>query len=138
VKDARQMFLGLWIKCALSGQPFEVWGDGSQLRDLSFVDNVVDALIATAELDTYGMVFNLGGEVAISLRDLAVRVTELCEGASFSIKEFPAARRAIDIGNYRADDTAFRSATGWTPRVGFDQGLERTIDFYRQNRDRYF
>lgn len=51
--------------------------------------------------------------------------------ARFVTREFPADRARIDIGSYHADDTAFRSATGWTPRVGLEEGIRRSLDWFR-------
>src|SRR5919199_4085438 len=71
VKDARQTFLGIWVKILLSGKPFEVW-DGGQLRDFTYVDDAVEAmLLAAASPEANGEIFNLGGECAIGLKDLA-------------------------------------------------------------------
>src|SRR5574340_1260682 len=45
VKDARQTFLGIWLRRLIEGQPFEIWGDGNQIRDFNYVDDVVDAIL---------------------------------------------------------------------------------------------
>ena len=58
-------------------------------------------------------------------------------GGSSVIKPFPADRKKIDIGDYHADDTAFRDATGWRPRVDMAEGLARTLAFYRDNLRHY-
>ena len=117
IRDARQTFLGIWIRRALEGRPFEVWG-GAQLRDLTYVDDVTAAFIAAAEHPAcHGRIFNLGGAPPISLREIAELVVRLTDGeASYVTREFPAERARIDIGSYHADDTAFRAATGWQPR----------------------
>lgn len=141
IRDAKQTFLGIWMRRLLEGEPFEVWG-GAQLRDLAFVDDVTAAFLAAAEhADTEavnGQVFNLGGAPPVSLLDLA----ELCIAAndgrgSFATREFPADRAPIDIGSYHADDAAFRAATGWAPQVPLAQGLRRTLDWYRERLDDY-
>ena len=136
VRDARQMFLGWWIAQALSGAPFEVWG-GRQVRELAFVDNVVDALIAAVAESTVGQTYNVGGEIRMTLKDLAERLVAATPGAAFRIKDFPADRSLIDVGDYSADDTAFRTATGWAPRVSFEDGLRQTLDYYRAHRRPY-
>src|ERR1700760_5165771 len=61
IRDARQTFLGVWIRCVLENRPFEVWG-GAQLRDLTYVDDVTDAfLAAAAQPACHGGIFNIGG-----------------------------------------------------------------------------
>lgn len=137
VKDARQTFLGVWIRALIEGAPIEVWG-GEQLRDFSFVDDVVEALLVAA-LDerVNGKAYNIGGTPVVSLRDLAELMVRLNGGGRVEVKAFPAARKRIDIGDYYSDDTAFRAATGWNPKVTLDDGLSRTLAFYREHLRHY-
>ncbi len=135
IRDARQTFLGVWIRRVLEGEAFEVWG-GAQLRDLTYADDVTNAFLMAAEKASEpavaGQVFNLGGSPPASLHDLAARLIAANGGkGSFLTKEFPADRAMIDIGSYAADDRAFRAATGWAPRIDLDQGLRLTLDWYR-------
>jgi UDP-glucose 4-epimerase len=131
VKDARQTFLGIWFRRLLEGQPFEVWG-GEQLRDLAYLDDVVAAFLAAAdEPACYGGAFNLGGAPPVSLLQLAEAAVAANGGGGFSVKSFPADRAPIDIGSFHADDSAFRAAAGWAPRVSLDQGLRRSLDWFR-------
>ena len=131
IKDARQTFLGVWIRLALQGAPFEVWG-GEQLRDFSYVDDVVEAMLLTAASPAaMGEVFNLSGAPPLSLLDTAALLGRLA-GAPYQVREFPADRRRIDIGDYHADDRKFRAVTGWAPRVGLEQGLGLTLDYFRE------
>ncbi len=136
IRDARQTFLGIWIRRVLEGEAFEVWG-GEQLRDLTYVDDVTEAFIRAAECasqpNVNGQVFNLGGAPPASLLELAERLIAANNGhGSFLTKEFPADRAPIDIGSYHANDHAFREATGWSARVGLDEGLRRSLDWYRE------
>ncbi len=136
IRDARQTFLGIWIRRVLEGEPFEVWG-GDQLRDLAYVDDVTAAFIRAAEYagrpDVAGRAFNLGGSPPASLKELAERLIAANDGrGSYVTKEFPADRAPIDIGSYHADDRAFREATGWAPRIGLDEGLRLSLDWYRE------
>jgi len=132
IRDARQTFLGIWIRCVLEGKPFEVWG-GDQLRDLTYVDDVTEAFIRSAEVPAcHGMIYNIGGAPPASLRDLAELTVRLAgPPAHFIVKEFPADRARIDIGSYHADDSAFRAVTGWAPHVSLEEGVRRTIEWYR-------
>jgi UDP-glucose 4-epimerase len=137
IKDARQTFLGVWIRLALEGKPFEVWG-GEQLRDFIYVDDTVDALLAAAtEPATEGRAFNLGGFPALSLTALADALIAVEPGGGYLVKPFPVDRKKIDIGDYYADDRAFRASTGWAPRVELPDGLARTFDFFRPHLTHY-
>lgn len=133
IRDGRQNFLGRWIGQVLRGEPFEVWG-GEQLRDLTFVDDVVAAFLAAAERPAcHGRVFNIGGTGAIPLRDIADLVVRISgKPARYTVCDFPKERARIDIGSYHANDTAFRNATGWSPAVELSDGLQRSIAWFRR------
>lgn len=140
VKDARQTFVGIWIRRLVENQAFEVWG-GDQLRDFTYVDDAVDAfLMAAASEASNGRVFNLGGDQVVRLRDLAAMLARLGEGPpekAHVLRAFPEERKAIDIGDYYSDFGAIRETLGWTPRVPLAVALERTVSFYRQNLSYY-
>lgn len=138
VKDARQTFLGIWVKLLVDEKPFEVW-DGGQLRDFTYVDDAVDAmLLAAASDDANGCVFNLGGERAVDLKELAQLMVDANGGrGEYTIRTFPADRKRIDIGDYYADFERIRTALGWEPRVHLAEGLARTIEFYREHLQHY-
>jgi len=142
IRDARQTFLGIWMRCVLENRPFEVWG-GAQLRDMTYVDDVTEAFILAAETPAcYGNLYNLGGAPPASLLEIAemtIRQGKAILGAdgSFTTREFPADRATIDIGSYHADDSAFRAATGWRPQVGLEDGIGRSLDWYRSRLPAY-
>jgi len=132
VKDARQTFLGLWIRLVVEGKPFEVW-NGQQLRDFTYVDDAVDAfLMIASSKEGNGVVFNIGGNYIISLRELAEVLIEVNGGGQYVVKEFPPDRKRIDIGDFYADYSRIRSTVGWVPKVPLRAGLDRTLDYYRK------
>jgi UDP-glucose 4-epimerase len=131
VKDARQTFLGIWIKLLVEGKPFEVWG-GEQKRDFTYVDDAVEAMLRCAlEPACDGQTLNVGGESVVTLRDLATMMVEAAGGGTFVTKEFPPDRKRIDIGDYYADDRRLRALVGWSPQVGLAEGLKRSVDYYK-------
>lgn len=136
IKDARQTFVGIWIRLLLEQQPFEVWG-GEQLRDFNFVDDVVDAfLMAANSEDANGQIFNLGASDVVSLTDLADLLVKDCEG-EYIVKSFPEERKKIDIGDYYSDFALIQKKLGWSPKTSLDEGLKETLEFYKKNMDRY-
>ena len=99
VKDARQTFLGIWIREILNGRPVRDFGHGQQLRDFNHIDDVLEALVLVATRDEdIGAVYNLGSPEIISLRDLATMLVGPEGGASYDLMAFPQDREAIDIG----------------------------------------
>lgn len=139
VKDARQTFLGIWVRQLLEGQPIKVFGDGKQLRDFNHVDDCVDALLRAAGDDAaVGKVYNLGSEEVVSLGHLATLMTELVPQGIYEIVPFPPERKVIDIGDYYSDFSLIRGALGWGPSVSLRDGLASTIDYFRTNRQHYW
>jgi len=138
IKHNRQGFIGWFIRLAVEHGVIRLYGDGSQLRDLVYVDDVVDAFLrAGAEDACSGEVFNVGGAEPISLKDLASVLVRLAGGGRLECIDWPPDKKAIDIGSFYADSSKLRSATGWTPTMSLERGLQRTIDFYRANFSRY-
>ena len=133
VKDARQTFLGVWLCLVAQGQPFEVW-EGQQLRDFTYVEDVVDALVQCAlSQKTDGQIYNVGGERPYSLHEVAQLLKEVNGGGNFTVKTFPPEAKRIDIGDYYCDWGLLHKAVGWEPRVHLREGLARTLDYYRKN-----
>jgi UDP-glucose 4-epimerase len=137
VKDARQTFLGIWVRLVLEGKPFEVWG-GEQLRDFTYADDAVDAFLLAAEKEeANGQIFNLGGDRIISLKELGELLVEVNGGGQVLVKSFPPERKRIDIGDFYADDRRIRATLGWEPRVPLREGLLRTLAFFRESLSHY-
>jgi len=138
IKDARQTFLGVWIRNLLRGDEILIYGDGSQLRDFNYVDDAVEALITAALSDkAVGEVFNLGSQPPLSLKELAELLIKLNASGRSRIVPFPEERRAIDIGDYYADFSKAVRLLGWKPRITLAEGLKRTLEFYREFGEHY-
>jgi nucleoside-diphosphate-sugar epimerase len=138
IKDARQTFLGIWIRNLLKEKPIQVFGDGRQRRDYNYVDDVVDALLlAATRSEAAGKIFNLGAPDPLSLLDTAQLMCNLVDGASYEKIPFPENREAIDIGDFICDYRAFEKAFGWTPKVKFGEGIERSLQYFRDELEHY-
>lgn len=139
VKDARQTFLGIWVRLLIEGKPIKVFGDGLQLRDFNYVDDCVAALMLAGATDTAnGKVYNLGSKEVIGLKDLAEMMVELDSGGIFELVPFPPERKVIDIGDYYSDFSLITKELGWQPKIGLREGLLRTMEYYRAYHRRYW
>lgn len=138
VKDARQTFTGWWLRQIVEGRPFQVYGDGHQMRDFNYVDDVVEALLlAGSQDDANGKIFNLGGRRSIRLIDFADLLIEINGGGSYELVPFPEDRKRIDIGDYHGDYHLIKGELGWEPKVDLREGLTRTLTYYRQHLQHY-
>ena len=138
IKDHRQMFMGIWIRRLIEGQPFDIFGDGKQVRDFNHVDDVVNAfLLAAADDRSAGEVFNLGAPERVSLRELADMMIAANGKGRYNIIPFPPERKAIDIGDYYSDYEKIRQSLGWIPKVSLKEGLAGTMEFYQKHHGQY-
>ena len=139
VKDARQTFLGIWIRLLLEGKPIKVFGDGLQLRDFTYVDDCIEALLLAGASDkANGKVYNLGGNEVIGLKDLSKMMVNLGHGGSFELAPFPSERKAIDIGDYYSDFSLITKELGWVPKIDLKDGLKRTLNYYSTHFSHYW
>ena len=138
IKHNRQGFIGWFIRLALEGREIQVFGDGTQLRDFVYVDDAADAFLRAGAAETCdGDVFNVGGDAPISHRDLVQLLVGIAGRGSVRFVEWPADKKRIDIGSFYSDSKKFRNATGWTPAVGLEDGLRRTLAFYHEHLHAY-
>lgn len=138
VRDARQTFLGYWFRQVLNGEELAVFG-GTQKRDFNYVDDVVAAfLVAALSSDTNGQVYNLGSSEVVTLTELATTVIRVAGTGTYRVVPFPEDRKAIDIGDYYADCASIRAAIGWSPAIGLDDGIARSLEFYRTYGGQYW
>ena len=138
VKHSRQGFIAWFLRQALEGEEIELFGDGTQLRDLTFVEDVVDAfLLAASSERADGQAYNLAGETPISLGDLARLLVEITGQGAVRHVPFPPERQLIDIGSYYGSAAKIGAELGWRPRTPLREGLERTIRYYRDHLRHY-
>lgn len=139
VKNARQTFIGWLIRQAVDSEEIQIFGDGSQLRDMTYIDDTVEAfLMAGANDAANGQVFNVGGAEVMSLRAIAETLIEVAQSGSYRLVPFPDEKKAIDVGSIYVDDNKIRRVLGWRPTVRPREGLERTVPFYREHRAQYW
>jgi UDP-glucose 4-epimerase len=134
LKHSRQGFIGWFIRQIVEGREIQVFGDGKQVRDFNYVDDVVDAMtIAAARDEANGQIFNLGGDEPIDLKSLVDLMIEINGSGSSRLVEFPPHKKAIDIGDFYADYSKIKATLGWTPKTSLRHGLAKTFDYYRKN-----
>jgi UDP-glucose 4-epimerase len=138
VKHNRQGFIGWFIRLAVEGREIEVFGDGSQLRDFVYVDDAAEAFLrAGLSAACDGDVFNVGGLEPVAHRDLVTMLIDVAGSGRARFVDWPADKKAIDIGSFYADSTKFMAVTGWRPQVPLREGLARTVAYYREHLPRY-
>ena len=134
----RQGFIAWFIRLALENREIQIYGDGSQLRDLVYVDDAADAFLRAGARDAAnGQVFNVGGTEPIAHRDLVELLIATAGSGRYRFVEWPPEKKAIDIGDFYADSSRIRRALGWQPTVPLAEGFQRTIEYYRAHMPHY-
>jgi UDP-glucose 4-epimerase len=138
MKHARQGVLNWFVRQVIDGQKIRIFGDGSQIRDTSYVDDVVDAmLVAMVTPETDGEVYNLGGD-PLSLVQFVEELILQNNSGDYELIEFPGELKSIEIGDYVACHEKFSRLTGWRPKVTLSAGLDSTLHYYRTFRENYW
>ena len=138
IRHSRQGFIGWFVRKVILGEEIELFGDGRQLRDFDYVDDVVDAFLRAGASDAgTGEVMNLGGERPVSLLELVELMIGLAGRGSYRLVPFPPERKKIDIGDFYADTSKVKRILGWAPRVALEEGLARTFAYYDLHKERY-
>ncbi len=138
MKHPRQGIINWFIRQVLDGERIRIFGDGKQVRDINYVDDVVDALLlAMASPVMHGQVYNLGG-TPISLKDFVEMMIRVHGHGEYEQVPFPDDYKAVEVGDYVADYRKFQQASGWKPQVSLEDGVRRTFDYYIKHRNQYW
>ncbi len=131
--------LNWFIRRAIDGEEIHVFGDGRLVRDFTYVDDLVDCLMMVSQCEeAYGDVFNVGTGVPVSFIELAIKIVEIAKSGGYNFTKFTEERKALEPGDYYTDTKKIKSVVGWTPKIDLDEGIKRTIDFYRRFKDKYW
>lgn len=135
----RQGFINWFVRLAVEGGTFKLYGDGSQVRDLSYVDDVVSTfLLAAVTPDAAGQSFNVGSGKPVDLRMIASTLVDIAGRGNIEYVPFPEDARRIEIGDYVADIGKIERVLGWQPRTNLRDGLERSLRYYEAYREHYW
>lgn len=133
MKHNRQGFIGWFVRQVIEGKKIEIYGDGKQLRDLNYIDDALQALLIAGYDDSLkGQAFNLGNTPPISLEEIVKLLIKIYGSGSYRFIAFPKEVKKIDIGHYYSSYEKFKNATGWKPRVSYEEGFRKMISYYKK------
>ncbi len=139
MKHSKYGILNWFIRLALEGRPLTIYGEGRQTRDYVFVEDLADAMLALALAPgTAGQVYNLGSATSTPFLEMAHLVAAAVPGTEVHQVEWPADRAFVETGDYLSDIGKINAATGWRPRTSLQEGISRTVAYYRKYRDKYW
>lgn len=128
-----------FIRKAMDNEIIPIFGDGRILRDYLYIDDLTESMLAIAGSEkVYGEVYNIGSGVPLSFVDLAKKIIEIAGTGKVDYTEFTSERKALEPGDYYADISKIKAAIGWKPEISLDDGIKRTIEYYKKYRSHYW
>jgi UDP-glucose 4-epimerase len=131
--------LNWFIRKAIDDEMIPVFGDGRILRDFLYVDDLVDCFLQVATCDqAYGEVFNVGTGIPISFIELGEQIVKISRKGRVALTEFTKERKEVEPGDYYTDISKIKRIVDWEPKIVLEEGLRRTIEFYRKYKKEYW
>lgn len=128
-----------FIRKAMDNEIIPIFGDGRILRDYLYIDDLTESMLAIAGSEkVYGEVYNIGSGVPLSFVDLAKKIIAIAGTGKVDYTEFTSERKALEPGDYYADISKIKAAIGWKPEISLDDGIKRTIEYYKKYRSHYW
>ncbi len=139
MKHSRFGVANWFVRVALDDDTIKVFGDGSILRDFLYSDDCVDAILMSAVTEAaYGEIFNVGSDIPVSFLELVQSIIKVANQGKWEFAEFSAERKAQEPGDFYSDVKKMERLVGWKPTTSLEDGLAKTIEYYRKYRDQYW
>jgi len=139
MKHSKYGIVNWFIRLGLEGKPLTVYGKGLQKRDYIYVEDVVEAfLLAALSPESPGQVYNVGSGQGISFRQMAEEVARHLPGTQVTEVEWNPSRYFVETGDYVSDIQSIERDIGWQPCISLQDGIARTIAYYKKYRDFYW
>lgn len=132
MKHSKYSMINWFIRQAMEGKTIKVFGDGSQIRDYIYVDDLAEAFIhASVAEGCVGEVFNVGSGIGSTFREMVDCIVSTVGRGKAECVPWPADYVNVETGDYVTDIAKFRRFTGWQPCTSLSDGIRLTVDYYR-------
>lgn len=139
MKHSKYSMVNWFIRQAMENQAIKVFGDGCQVRDYIYVDDLADAFIRSAVSPAcMGKVFNVGSGVGVRFKDMAETIVRAVKGGTVQFVPWPEDYINVETGDYVTDITRICRAIEWQPGTDFTAGVQLTVEYYRKNKILYW
>ena len=139
MKHSKYGIVNWFVRQALDGKPLTVYGSGSQKRDYIYVEDIADAFLrAAVSPATDGQVYNVGSGQGVPFREMAELIAGIIPGTTVVETEWNPGHYFVETGDYISDISRIQKDTGWAPTLSLREGIERTVEYYRRHRTRYW
>jgi UDP-glucose 4-epimerase len=139
MKHSRYGVVNWFVRLAIDGETIKVFGDGQILRDFLFVDDCVEALLMSAVCQpVVGEIFNVGVDKPTKMVELAETIVQVAGSGRWEFAPFTPERKAQEPGDFYSDISKIRRIVGWEPTTSLEEGLRKTIAYYRLHKAHYW
>ncbi len=138
IKHGKYNIVNWFIRQALEGNAITIYGDGKQIRDYIYIDDLVEAFILAGVKDeSNGKVFNLGSGIATKFHEMARTIISEISSGSITNIPWPDNYINIETGDFVADITKISNMIDWKPTINLKEGIKKTCEYYRKNIKNY-
>ena len=138
IKNPGYCIVNWFIGQALKKKPISIYGEGNQLRDYIYIDDLINAfLISGVHPNPKTKVYNVGSGVGTKFIDMVNTIVNIVGKGKIKHVEWPKNYENVETGDFYADISRIKNELNWKPSTSLESGLEKTIEFYRKNLDKY-
>lgn len=139
MKSNKYGVINWFIRQLIDGEQIQLYGDGSIKRDVVYVDDCVEALIALANnKNTCGEIFNIGDSKPLTFKEIVETMIRVTKKGSYRYAPFSEERAKQEPGDFYSDIKKIKKFIGWIPTTSFNSGLKKTFDYYLTHKKHYW
>jgi UDP-glucose 4-epimerase len=139
MKHPKYAMINWFLRLAMEDKTIRIFGDGNQIRDYIYIDDLAEAFIlAAANEHAAGEIFNIGSGVGTRFKDMAASIVRILGRGQVEFVPWPAEYLNIETGDYVTDIAKAKRLLDWSPRVSLEEGIRLTHAFYREFREYYW
>jgi len=138
VKHSKYSLVGWFIRMAMENKPITIFGDGKQLRDYIYVEDIIEGfLLASANPESTGEIINMGSGFSSEFCEMVRTVVRIVGSGEIKYVDWPANYERIETGDFQVDISKLKSLTGWSPSFTLEEGIRRTYEYYKSSLSHY-
>jgi len=139
MQHSKYSIINWFIRLAMDNKEIQLFGDGNQIRDYIFVDDLADAFISAAfDNRSSGEIFNIGSGVGTKFSDMVKSIVEIVGRGKIKFQPWPEDYLNVETGDYITDITKIKNYLNWSTRFDLNDGIKRTVEYYKKHKEYYW
>jgi len=139
MQHSKYCIINWFLRLAMEDKTIKIFGEGNQIRDYIYVDDLAEAFILAGTDDRVsGEIFNIGSGVGTKFRDMAALIIKVVKKGKIESVPWPKEYLNIETGDYITNISKIKAMLNWTPRTNLEKGIELTFSYYNKNKKYYW